>query len=71
MKQSSNLETGSSAWSGRVIFAQDFEPVVTRLEATPHGPRLTIKSPTFAASLPATGFILSLLERKLRKTVIA
>ena len=55
----------------RTIFASDFEPVQTKLEATPHGPRLTIKSPTFAASLPATGFVLSLLKRKLKRTVTA
>ena len=71
MKQSSILETGSSAWSGRVIFAQDLEPVVTRLEATPHGPRLVLETDSFAAILPATPHILKLLAAKLERTVTA
>ena len=71
MKRSSNLETGSSAWSGRVIFARDLEPVVTRLEATPHGPRLVLEADSFAAILPATPHILKLLAAKHERTVIA
>ncbi len=72
-------EAGSTAWSGRtvdtpkgrVIFARDLEPIHTRLEPTPTGPRLVLESDTFAATLPASPFVLSLLERKLRKTVQA
>ena len=63
--------TGSSAWSGRVIFASDHELVHTRLEATPHGPRLVLESETFAAIMPASPFILKLLARKLEATVNA
>ena len=63
--------TGSGAWSGLVIFAQDLEPVVTKLEATPHGPHLVLETDSFAAILPATPFILKLLAAKLERTVIA
>ena len=63
--------TGSSAWSGRVIFARDLEPTVTKLEATPHGPRLVLESESFAAILHASPFILKLLARKLEATANA
>ena len=63
--------TGSSAWSGRVIFSRDLEPVVTKLEATPHEPRLVIESESFAAIIPAFPFILKLLARKLEATANA
>ena len=62
---------GSTAWSGRVIFASDHEPILTRLEPSPHGPRLVIESETFAAILPASPFILKLLAAKLKGTVSA
>jgi hypothetical protein len=62
---------GSVAWSGRVIFARDLEPVMTRLEPTPTGPRLVIDGETFAATLPASPFILELLARKIERTVTA
>lgn len=65
------LDTGSSAWSGRVIFARDFEPTVTRLEPSPRGPRLVIESETFSAIMPATPFILKLLAHKLGATATA
>ena len=63
--------TGSSAWSGQVIFSRDLEPVVTRLKPSPHGPRLVIESETFAATMPATPHILKLLARKLAATANA
>lgn len=63
--------TGSTAWSGRVIFARDLEPVVTRLERSSNGPRLVLESSTFAAIMPATPHILKLLARKLEATVTA
>ena len=56
---------------GRIVFARDLEPILTNLEPTPHGPRLVLESSTFAAILPATPFILELLARKLKGTVIA
>ena len=65
------VSAGSSAWSGRVIFARDLEPIVTRLEPTPHGPRLHLESETFGAILPASAFILKLLARKLEATANA
>jgi hypothetical protein len=52
------VKRGSTAWSGRVIFAHDLEPIHTRLERSPTGPRLVIESETFGAILPATPFIL-------------
>ena len=57
---------GSSAWSGRVIFARDLEPIHTLLERSQTGPRLVIESETFAAILPASKFILELLAAKLK-----
>jgi hypothetical protein len=63
--------TGSSAWSGRVIFARDLKPTVTRLEPSPHGPRLHLESESFAAIMPASPFILKLLARKLEATANA
>ena len=63
--------TGSGSWSGRVIFSRDLEPVVTKLEATPHGPRLVLESESFAAIMPASPFILKLLARKLEATANA
>ena len=87
------LEAGSSAWSGRsieeknsgntpnpldkmvkkgrMIFARDLEPILTRLEPTPTGPRLHLESETFTAILPASPFILKLLARKLQTTITA
>jgi hypothetical protein len=55
----------------RVIFARDLEPVLTRLEPTPTGPRLVLESSTFNATLPASPFVLERLARKLRKVVTA
>ena len=63
--------TGSSAWSGRVIFARDLEPTVTRLEPSHTGPRLVIESESFTAIMPASPFILKLLARKLEATAKA
>ena len=71
MKRGQTRATGSGALSGRVIFARDLEPVVTRLEPTPNGPRLILESELFAASLPATPFVLKLLARKIHVTVQA
>jgi hypothetical protein len=51
---------------GRIIFASDLEPVHTRLERSPTGPRLVIESETFGAILPASPFILELLAAKLK-----
>jgi hypothetical protein len=65
------VQVGSTVWSGRVIFARDLEPIVTRLEPSPTGPRLVIESETFGAILPASPFILSLLARKLENTAKA
>jgi hypothetical protein len=62
---------GSSAWSGRVIYTPDHEAVITRLEPTQGGPRLIIESDFFAASLPATPFILERLAVKLSRQVTA
>jgi hypothetical protein len=62
---------GSTAWSGRVIYTNALEPVITRLEPTQAGPRLVIESDFFAASLPATPFILERLAAKLKASVIA
>jgi hypothetical protein len=62
---------GSTAWSSRLIFARDLEPVTTRLEPTSHGPVLKLESESFAATLPATPHILKLLARKLEQTVQA
>jgi hypothetical protein len=62
---------GSVAWSGRVLFARDLEPVMTRLEPTLTGPRLVIEGETFAATLPASPFMLELLARKIERTVTA
>jgi hypothetical protein len=62
---------GSSAWSGRIIFASNHEPVHTRLERSPTGPRLVIESETFTAILPASPFILELLAAKLERTITA
>jgi hypothetical protein len=62
---------GSAAWSGRVIFARDLEPVVTRLEASSDGPRLHIESESFNAILPASAFILERLACKLKTTLNA
>lgn len=56
---------------GRVIFASDLEPILTRLEPTPTGPRLVLESEAFTAILPASPFILKLLARKLQTTVTA
>ena len=64
-------QTGSRAWSGRVIFARDLSPIVTILERSPTGPRLVIESETFTATLPATPHILKLLARKLEATAKA
>jgi hypothetical protein len=63
--------SGSSAWSGRIIFARDLEPVHTHLEPTPTGPRLHLESETFTATLPASPFILEKLAAKLARTVTA
>jgi hypothetical protein len=71
MKPPAVNQTGSSAWSGRVIFTRDLEPIHTRLEPTPTGPRLVLESETFAAIMPATPHILKLLARKLQTTVTA
>jgi hypothetical protein len=71
MKPPAVNQTGSSAWSGRVIFTRDLEPVLTRLEPTPTGPRLVLESSTFNATLPASAFVLERLARKLRKVVTA
>lgn len=65
------VKRGSTAWSGRVIFARDLEPVHTRLERSPTGPRLVIDGETFGAILLATPFILKLLARKLAATATA
>ncbi len=78
-KTSGKPQAGSTSWSGRtvritygvVIFAQDLEPIHTRLEPSPDGPRLHLESETFAAILPATPHILSLLAAKLARTVTA
>jgi hypothetical protein len=56
----------SSAWSGRIIYTNDLEPVHTRLERSPTGPRLVIESESFAVTLPASPFILELLAAKLK-----
>ena len=56
---------------GRTIFASDHEPVHTRLERSPTGPRLVIESETFTAILPASKFILELLAAKLERTITA
>jgi hypothetical protein len=63
--------TGSRAGSGRIIFARDLEPTLTRLEPSPRGPRLVIESESFAAIMPASPFILKLLARKLEATANA
>jgi hypothetical protein len=52
------VQTGSTAWSSRVIFARDLEPIVTHLEPSPTGPRLVIES-------------LELLAAKTRSTATA
>jgi hypothetical protein len=65
------VQTGSTAWSGRVIFSRDLEPVHTRLEPSRTGPRLHLESESFCAILPASPFILSLLARKLESTARA
>jgi hypothetical protein len=59
---------GSSARSGRVIFARDLEPILTRSTT---GPRLHIEGETFGAILPATPHVLKLLAAKLNPTVTA
>jgi hypothetical protein len=56
---------------GRIIFARDLEPIHTRLEPSPTGPRLHLESETFAAILPASPFILEKLAAKLARTVTA
>jgi hypothetical protein len=56
------VSLGSTAWSGRVIFARDLEPIHTRL---------VIESETFGAILPATPHILKLLACKLEATAKA
>jgi hypothetical protein len=63
--------TGSGSWSGRVIFARDLEPILSRLEPTPTGPRLHLESETFTAILPASPHILKLLASKLQTTITA
>ena len=65
------VQTGSTAWSGRVIFARDLEPILTRLEPSRTGPRLHLESESFCATLPASPFILKLLARKLEATAKA
>jgi hypothetical protein len=62
---------GSTAWSGRVIYTNALEPVVTRLEATQAGARLIIESDFLVGSLPASAFILEKLAAKLSRQVIA
>jgi hypothetical protein len=56
---------------GRIIFAHDLEPILTRLEPTPTGPRLVLESSTFNATLPASPHILKLLASKLQTTITA
>jgi hypothetical protein len=51
------------------IIASDLEPVQTRLEPSPTGPRLHLESQTFSAILPASAFILSLLASKLTTAI--
>jgi hypothetical protein len=73
-KNSGNTPQGSLTLltkGGRLIFAHDLEPVHTRLERSPTGPRLVIEAESFAAILPASPFILKLLARKLKATANA
>lgn len=70
-KAVTSAHAGSTAWSGRVIYTNTLEPVITRLEPTQAGPRLTIESDFLVATLPATPFILERLARKLKASVTA
>jgi hypothetical protein len=69
--KNSEQSAGSTAWSGRTIFASDHEAIHTRLEPSPTGPRLHIESESFAATLPASPFILELLAAKIKATASA
>jgi hypothetical protein len=56
----------SSTQPGRTIYALDLEPILTRLEPSPLGPRLVLESETFVATLPASPFVLEKLAAKLK-----
>jgi hypothetical protein len=58
--------TRSSTQPGRTIYAHDLEPILTRLEPSPLGPRLVLESESFAAILPASPFVLEKLAAKLK-----
>ena len=71
MKRPPSIQTGSAAWGSRTLYTPDLEPVVTRLERTPTGPRLVLESEGFSASLPLDAWLAELLAAKIRKTVRA